>query len=120
MRNIDTYILEKLYISKESGKNNLLSYEDKIRDLIDELYFDNQPSLYYTISASKPKANKLKVSLKIKSKEHKNIGEWWTDVKREIDRSIRNNLDRVLKVAFNYYFSPAQRTYGQLVFLVRP
>ena len=120
MRNIDTYILEKLHIGKESGKNNLLSYEDKIKDLIDDLYFDNQPSLYYTISASKPKANKLKVSLKIKSKEHKNIGEWWTDVKREIDRSIRNNLDRVLKVAFNYYFSPAQRTCGQLVFLVRP
>lgn len=120
MRNIDTYILEKLHISKESGKNNLLSYEDKVKDLIDELYFDNQPSLYYTISASEPKANKLKVTLKIKSKEHKNVGEWWTDVKREINKKIQDNLDRFLKVAFNYYFSPTQRNYGQLVFLVRP
>lgn len=120
MRNINTYILEKLHISKESGKNNLLSYEDKIRDLIDELYFDNQPSLYYTISASEPKANKLKVTLKIKSKEHKNVSEWWTDVKRGIEKSIKDNLDRVLKVAFNYYFSPTERNYGQLVFLVRP
>lgn len=120
MKQIDTYILEKLHISKESGKNNLRSYEDKISDLIDELYFDNQPSLYYTISASEPKANKVKVTLKVKSKEHKNIGEWWTDVKRGIEKSIKDNLDKVLKVSFNYYFSPAQRTYGQLVFLVRP
>lgn len=117
MKQLNTYISEKLKINKEICK------EDPSVKLIKDFmqgFFDKYNNILYTIDSYQPKVNKKTVKLKIKDKNISGgLGERWTDIKYMLDRYIRDNLSKMESSIYNYYFPPKQRTYGVLVFLMK-